>query len=185
MSITFSKIFPVFHLNDDIYLREHESKDIQCFLDYYTPEVSQHILAPKPETLEDAKAEMQYCKNLFHFKRGIYWSITEKKSDKMIGAIGLSVHALNMRGELHYDLAKAYWGRGIITLAIAAILDYAFNTLGVIRVEALTTHDNIASQKVLIKNNFIYEGCLHAYRYYLGKAMNVDIFAITQEQYSK
>ena len=185
MSILFSKAFPIFNLSEQICLREHEDKDAQSFYDYYTPEVNQYIIAPKPKNFQDAKSEIQYCKNLFHFKRGIYWTIAQKSEDQMIGAIGLTIHALNKRAELHYDLSKSYWGQGITTQAIALILDYVFNTLGLIRVEAITMRDNIASQKVLFKNNFIYEGCLHAYKYFEDKAIDVEMFAITHQLYQE
>lgn len=185
VSITFSKNFPTFNLDATFCLREHKDKDAQSFFEYYTPEVNQYIIAAKPQCLSDAKSEIQYCKNLFHFKRGIYWSITEKSTDQMVGAIGLTIYAGNKRAELHYDLAKSYWNKGITTKAITQILDYAFNTLGLIRVEALTMNNNIASQKVLIKNNFIYEGCLHAYKYHEGQAMDVELFAITNPSLGK
>jgi ribosomal-protein-alanine N-acetyltransferase len=181
VSITFSKTFPIFDLDPSFCLREHSDKDAQSFFEYYTPEVSQHIIAAKPQNLNDAKSEIQYCKNLFHFKRGIYWTIADKSNDTMVGAIGLTIHAINKRAELHYDLAKPYWNKGITTKAIRKILDYALNTLGLIRVEAITTRENIASQKVLINNNFIYEGCLHAYKFFEGQARDVEMFAITQE----
>ena len=183
MSLSFTKNFPTLPLNNAYYLREHNEKDIQSFFNYYGEEVNQYIIAPKPKDLNDAKAEIQYCKNLFHFKRGIYWSIALKDTDEMIGAIGITVNAINRRAELHYDLAKPYWNLGIITQAIQAVLAYAFQELGLIRIEALTMKDNVASQKVLIKNNFIYEGCLHAYKFYEGQAMDVDMFAITLDQY--
>ncbi len=183
MSILFSKTFPTFHLDENFILREHEDQDAQSFHEYYTPEVSQFILAPKPKDFHDAKSEIQYCKNLFHFKRGIYWTIAQKNSNKMIGAIGLTIQALNKRAELHYDLSKSFWGKGLTTQAITLILEYAFHTLGLIRVEAITMRDNIASQKVLLKNNFMYEGCLHAYKYFEGNAVDIEMFAITNQLY--
>lgn len=181
MPLAFTKTFPIIDLNDRFCLREHQEKDIQSFYNYYTPEVSEYILAQKPQSLNDARSEIQYCKNLFHFKRGIYWTIADKQTDAMIGAIGFTTESQSMRAELHYDLAKEYWGQGITTEAIAAAVHYAFDVLGAVRVEALTTKDNIASQKVLLKNNFIYEGCLHAYKYFEGQARDVEMFAITQQ----
>jgi ribosomal-protein-alanine N-acetyltransferase len=53
-----------------------------------------------------------------------------------------------------------YWidhrrnGRGLATGAVAEILDYAFEELELHRVEAATLIDNLASQRVLEKNDF-------------------------------
>jgi ribosomal-protein-alanine N-acetyltransferase len=60
--------------------------------------------------------------------------------------------------ELAYRLARAAWGRGIASEAGAALLDYAFGTLGLPRVVAVTYPENRASQRVLDKLGFTREG---------------------------
>lgn len=179
MSITYEPEFPTMDLGTEFRLREHDQKDIDTFFDYYTnPNVAKYILASTPQSRKEAESEIYYCRNLFHFKRGIYWTIAENTEDNMIGAIGITINNFNHRGELHYDLAESYWNKGITSHAIATCSQYAFNVMGLMRLEAITMPDNVASQQVLLKNNYTHEGLLRNYKYYQQKPVDIEIFAI-------
>jgi [ribosomal protein S5]-alanine N-acetyltransferase len=56
--------------------------------------------------------------------------------------------------EVAYRLARAAWGRGVATEAAGALVGYAFDTLRLRRVVAVTYPDNVASQRVLDKLGF-------------------------------
>lgn len=77
-----------------------------------------------------------------------------------VGGIGIhpqnDIHRKN--AELGYWLAEPFWGQGIISNAIKLIVDFAFETYAINRVFARPYGTNIASQKVLEKNNFVLEG---------------------------
>lgn len=77
-----------------------------------------------------------------------------------VGGIGIhpqaDIHRKN--AELGYWLAEPFWGQGIISNAIKSIVDFAFETYAINRVFARPYGTNIASQKVLEKNNFVLEG---------------------------
>lgn len=60
--------------------------------------------------------------------------------------------------ELAYRLARPAWGRGIASEAGAALVRYAFTTVGLPRVVAVTYLDNRASQRVLEKIGFARQG---------------------------
>jgi ribosomal-protein-alanine N-acetyltransferase len=180
MAVYFAADFPELDLNDDFILREHVPSDAIDFYTYYTnPNVAKYILANNPKSLNEAEAEITYCRNLFHFKRGIYWSIAERKSNQMIGAIGITINNFNRRGEIHYDLAESHWNRGLTTAGIQKCVDYAFDVMGLFRIEAITMPDNLASQKVLTKSDFRHEGRLRNYKFFQGQAMDIEMFAIT------
>lgn len=76
-----------------------------------------------------------------------------------IGGIGIHPQADIMRknAELGYWLSQQYWGKGIMTKAIAQITEYAFNTFDINRIYARPFSNNIASQRVLEKSGFILE----------------------------
>jgi RimJ/RimL family protein N-acetyltransferase len=76
------------------------------------------------------------------------------------GAIGLvGLHA-NVEGatEIGYWLGRPFWGRGYMTEAVRAALDWARTSWG--RRWILSGHftDNAASARVLIKTGFLYTG---------------------------
>lgn len=182
MSLNFNLPFPELELNDKYVMREHCNDDIKPFYAYYTnPNVAKYILASNPGSLTEAEAEIHYCRNLYRFKRGIYWSIARKQDNIMVGAIGITVNTFNRRGEIHYDLSEEYWNQGIISGGITKAIDYAFNTIGLQRIEAITVPDNLASQQVLKKNGFKHEGTLRNYKFFNNQAVDVEMFAITPQ----
>lgn len=176
----FNRPFPVIDLDGQYVLREQTLQDTEAFFDYYTdPDVGKYILATKPTTLLEASSEVQYCRNLFYTKRGIYWTIAKKSDNTMVGAIGIYINDTHRRGEITYDLSKQYWRQGIMQKAIIAVVRYALTHMDLDRIEAVTRHENTASTQLLEKVGFIHEGTLKKYRYFNGKTWDVEMFAIT------
>ena len=64
--------------------------------------------------------------------------------------------------ELGYWLGEPFWSKGITTLAVGQMLDYAFETFDIERVFARPFHTNLASQRVLEKAGFVLEACLRS-----------------------
>ncbi len=73
----------------------------------------------------------------------------EKKSD---------VHCKD--AEIGYLLLTNKWSKGIMTEAVNQICSIAFVELDIIRITGLVYKPNIASQRVLEKNDFILEGIM-------------------------
>lgn len=87
------------------------------------------------------------------------WGITLKPSDTVIGRVSLGSWAKhNNYAEIGYDLAKAYWRRGIGSEAVLAVVRFAFDVLRLHRVQAFPTMDNVASLRLLEKLGFVHEG---------------------------
>ena len=79
-----------------------------------------------------------------------------------VGGIGLNPQGdvYRMSAELGYWLGEPYWGRGIMTAAVGACTDYAFETLGLTRLFATVFAWNPASMRVLEKAGYEREGYL-------------------------
>jgi ribosomal-protein-alanine N-acetyltransferase len=60
--------------------------------------------------------------------------------------------------ELAYRLVRRAWGHGIASEVGALLVDYAFRTVDLPRVVAVTYTENVASQRVLAKLGFAREG---------------------------
>ncbi len=58
---------------------------------------------------------------------------------------------------------KACWGKGFATDAIAALVGYAFNTLGLTKLMAGCYSSNLGSMKAFLKVDFVEEGRLKDY----------------------
>ena len=79
-----------------------------------------------------------------------------------IGGIGLHPgdDINRLTAELGYWIAEPFWGRGIATAAVRAIVPYGFEQQPLERIEAYAFANNPASARVLEKGGFIYEGRL-------------------------
>lgn len=62
---------------------------------------------------------------------------------------------------LGYWLDEPYWGKGYMSEAVQAVLNYGFNELQLSLITANCYPHNKRSQQVLKRNGFIYEGTLH------------------------
>jgi ribosomal-protein-alanine N-acetyltransferase len=93
------------------------------------------------------------------------WAVADKRSDQCIGMINYHHReAHNRRLEIGYILAPAKQGRGLMTEAVTALLDYCFEKLQVHRVQALIHPDNTASIRLAERVGFRCEGGpLHDY----------------------
>ena len=67
---------------------------------------------------------------------------------------------LHRRIDLGYYLASSFWGRGYATEAARVLLEFAYGSLGVHRVEAEVVPGNDASVRVLERAGFKYEALL-------------------------
>lgn len=80
----------------------------------------------------------------------------------LLGGIGLKpladVHAGT--AEIGYWLGKPYWGQGIVGRAVRCMVEYAFDELLFVRLQAGVFAGNAASMRVLEKNGFVREGVL-------------------------
>lgn len=87
------------------------------------------------------------------------WSITLKGHDKMIGkCILFQFSDPNRRAEIGYILNREYWRRGLMYQALEAVIDFAFDTLNLHRIEADVDTENAGSIGILEKLGFKREG---------------------------
>ena len=73
---------------------------------------------------------------------------------------------------------RSVWGRGIATRAIAAIVRFAFDELGLEKITAGSYAENTGSIRALEKNGFRREGCQRAQTVLDDKRIDVVIFGL-------
>lgn len=124
-------------------------------------EVVQTTLSlPFPCSLDDARNWQE--KQLKKIAEGnlLRWAIVKKETGDTIGNIKLVINPLFESAELGYWLGKDYWGRGYAFEAAKQIVDFAFTTLKLNRLEAYAMDHNTSSEKILFKLGFLKEGLL-------------------------
>jgi ribosomal-protein-alanine N-acetyltransferase len=169
-------------------LRPLKLEDAPQYYDMLNYPNNTEFLAPEdlPHSVDDAVKEIEYWKGLFTRRESIFWGITLKHDDVLIGCIGFNnMHFMNKRAEISYDLHHHYWRQGLMTEAATEVLNFTFNELGFCRIEARTMPQNMQSQAMLKKMKFLYEGMQRGYRVSAGKPLDVMLYAILVDEWNK
>ncbi|WP_270504740.1 GNAT family N-acetyltransferase [Paraclostridium sordellii] len=93
--------------------------------------------------------------------RNYHWAIELKEIKEVIGDIKV-FHLKDKHAccEIGYCLSREHWNKGFMSEALNAVIKYLFEEIGLNRIVAMHNTKNIASGKVMIKNNMKYEGTL-------------------------
>lgn len=113
---------------------------------------------PEPYRLKDAKNFILRVTKEHKKKepRTIAYVIEYEK--KMIGAIGLHDIIFGHKADMGYWLSEEYWGKGIMSEVVSALVDHSFKRLRLHRIQAGTFVGNLGSEGVLKKCGFLHEG---------------------------
>jgi ribosomal-protein-serine acetyltransferase len=103
---------------------------------------------------------------------------------EICGAIGYHYWDLrNGKTEIGYWLAKNYTGKGIMTKAVRALVDYAFNVLGLHRIEIATAVGNEKSAAIPVRLGFIHEGVIRSGTKQQGEFVDLKMYAILSHEW--
>jgi len=95
-------------------------------------------------------------------------ALVRREDDRLIGQCTLyAVSDQNRRAEMGYTMASDSWGRGYMNEALHALIDYGFETLDMIRIEADIDPRNTASARLIERMGFVREGLLRE-RWHVG-----------------
>ena len=128
-------------------LQAHDAGNI--FLLNSDPEVLKHVHDVPFNDIEAARA---WIANIHvQLPEGLgRWAIT-LKDGTWIGRCSLRKQ-VNGEVLMGYRLLRAYWGKGYATEAASAMLELSFNTYQLPFVLSKVAEDNVASQRVILKN---------------------------------
>jgi ribosomal-protein-alanine N-acetyltransferase len=106
--------------------------------------------------------------------------------DALLGGITLSNlrRGVSQTATLGYWIGAAHARQGYVTEALWATLEYAFQRLGLHRVEAACLADNEASRRLLLKSGFQEEGYAREYLRINGSWQDHQLFAILRGEFS-
>lgn len=83
--------------------------------------------------------------------------------------------------EIGYWIGERYWGRGVMTEAVRAATDAAFDRYDVTRVFAVPFEHNVASHRVLEKAGFQLEGVMRRSAIKLGRIVDQRLYSRIRE----
>jgi [ribosomal protein S5]-alanine N-acetyltransferase len=148
--------FPVI-TTQRLILRKLSIKDAEQIMLLRSDErVNKFIDRPKSIDLNEAKKFIEKIENGINNNQWIYWIITLKGDNTLIGTICLwNISIKNDMAELGYELQPNFQGKGIMQETIIKILDYGFNKMKLKVITAFTHTNNNKSTNLLLKNTFL------------------------------
>jgi ribosomal-protein-alanine N-acetyltransferase len=106
------------------------------------------------------------------------WGIEHRADKKLIGITNISMpHRINRNVELGYTISRAYWGKGYATEAVQAVIQFGFEKMKLVRIEAVVLPENLASARVLEKSRMQFEGVLYSYQVWKNKPCDLRMYA--------
>jgi len=151
-------------LSDRLELRPYRSEDVPSIQAVLYGDPKARRLTGGASTIDETRQTIARYIDM-HARRGYaFWAVTERATGELVGEAGLKPYeGGGDEIELGYAFAARHWGRGLATEAGRAVLAEAFGPLKLSRVVAVTSDDNIASQHVLKKLEFVAGGRREVY----------------------
>jgi RimJ/RimL family protein N-acetyltransferase len=132
---------------------------------------------PHPYTIQDAHEFLQQAINDQSRTR-----FCIEVDGRAVGGMGIhpgeDVH--RHTATLGYWLGEEFWGRGVMTEAVAALTDSCFDNFPFRRISAEVFANNAASARVLEKAGFVFEGRLRKNVIKDGKLLDSLLYAKTK-----
>lgn len=144
-------------------IRDHKEEDIASMhvllsdekAMYYLQDIKTNNMDESKQNLYEAIKEAQLENRTKYF-----FAIIEKETNEYVGEIGFTVIINSLEGKvvnLGYFILPRYWGKGIVTEAAEAVIEYAFCETNTIKIETGCIKENIGSERVMQKVGMVKE----------------------------
>lgn len=134
------------------------------------------IWVPQTKTKEDIETFISKCQKEYEVNAGFQMGLWDE--DELIGTIGLNnIELTSKKASIGYWLSKNHQGKGTMTKATKALIDYAFDTLDLNRIELKIASKNSKSKSIAERLGFKKEGTLRQDEYLNGEYHDYDIFS--------
>lgn len=101
----------------------------------------------------------------FHDRKDFPFLLYAKDTQRLVGACGLHRPDWDVpRLEIGYWCRSGCTGQGFMTEAVQALMQYAYEKLGAVRLEIVVDESNVRSRRVAERSGFALEGILRSYR---------------------
>lgn len=139
-----------------IYLEKFTYMDFHKYYELVGNETVMDMITERVIPLDEATKNYNLClnNNELHKSFGNF-KIMEASTNKFIGSALLKVTEKNStEAELGYMLLPSYWGKGIGSEVAELLIEKAKKEKQLNKITAIIDPNNIASRKILIKNEF-------------------------------
>ncbi len=140
-------------------LRQWRDSDLQAMAEInQDPQVMEHF--PAPKTFEETGNFIAANRVLYKQEGYFLYAVELKDTHDFIGWVGLNPVDEQIpcapAVEIGWRIAAKYWSQGYATEAAQAVVDHAFNTLGLNELVSFTATTNKRSEKLMQRLGFVH-----------------------------
>lgn len=149
-------------------------------------EVTRYNIGAPYTDLERARQLIRDMTHQYAEKQDLRWGITLKPDEPVIGMIGFNYwNRTDHRGSVGFDLARAYWRRGIMREALNVVLRFGFESMALNRIEADASVENEASINLLLSLGFHQEGRQREQYFEDGTYHDLLLFGLLKREWGR
>lgn len=170
---------------DRLLLRKLTLEDAEDIFSYASnDEVTKYVTWNTHKTLDDSIDYVKFALGQYENESLAPWGIELKETGKIIGTIDfVSRQTAHNTAEIGYAMSQDYWGKGIMTEAAKALVEFGFNKMELARIQAKCFVENIGSQRVMEKIGMSYEGTLRKSFFFKDKQWDLKVYSIVREDF--
>ncbi|HTO91834.1 MAG TPA: GNAT family N-acetyltransferase [Candidatus Sulfotelmatobacter sp.] len=168
-------------------LRALQPRDTQAIFNVFSdPEVMRYWSSLPLERPEEALRLILDIQVHFRERRLFQWGIARKAERDVIGTCTLfHLNTEQRRAEIGYALGRHAWGQGYATEALAVLIGFAFERLGLHRLEADTDPRNARSIRALERQGFRREGLMRERWRVGGETQDALLFGLLEREWTR
>lgn len=169
-------------------LRRFEYADADSMLRHWIADEKIQSMYAEPvySTKEEVKGLLDIYIGSYEKADYYRWAVIEKKSGRCIGQIAyFLVDSKNHFAEIEYCIGSEFQRKGYATEAAKAVIKYGFDKINLHKVQICTRTLNKASQRVIEKCGFTYEGTLRDYFYVNGEYIGRLFYSMLRNEYER
>jgi ribosomal-protein-alanine N-acetyltransferase len=165
-----------------ITLRELRTSDAASLLALLTTEEVTRFISPPPTTLEGFERFIQWAQRERVAGRYICFAVVPDGYDTAVGLFQIrQLDPMFGTAEWGFAIGSAFWGSGLFVKGAELVIDFAFDVIGVHRLEARAAVENGRGNNALRKIGAVQEGILRKSFLRNGRYLDQALWAILPE----
>ncbi len=167
-----------------VQLREFELTDAPALLAAVSPEEVSRFISPQPGSVNAIERFIAWAHAEREGGRAACFAVTRHDSDEALGMF--QVRALESSfdtAEWGFVIGSAHWGQGLFVDAATLVVDFAFDVIGVRRLEARAAAANGRGNGALRKIGAVQEGVLRRAFLREGRLLDQVLWSILCDEW--
>lgn len=167
-----------------VVLRDLRASDAPSLHELITTEEVSRFISPPPATVEEFERFIEWARSGRTRGAFLCFAVTLRGFDTAIGLFQIrSLDPTFETAEWGFAIGSDFWGSGVFSDAAERVLEFAFDTVGVHRMEARAAVQNGRGNGALLKLGAVQEGVLRRSFRKNGRYLDQVLYAIVEDDW--